>query len=315
MADVPMIVALVLALAVGGYFCLRYFLLKRSIRRADRELREIVEDLGENRIVKLAAPDGDLERLLGTVNRALGSIRREAVLYARHEAELKSQVERISHDLRTPLTSMLGYLALIDESGLDEGARESLAIVKRKSEMLMRLIGQFYDLSTVRSADFVLELTEVELGRLVRESVAAQYRLLDEAGLDVRLSLPEHAVVVLADRDSAERVIANLLHNAGKYAKGCLEVGLSEDTEERCVRMTFANDTQALDESEVARLFEPFYTVDGSRSQEQSGLGLAISRYLVEHMGGTIEAHVEQRDGRPWLRFEVVLCQAARPSR
>lgn len=312
MADGAILVVLILTVAAAGYFCARYLLLKRSVREADRDLREIVEDLGENRIVKLAAPDGDLEQLLGTVNRALGAIRSESVRYARHEAELKSQVERISHDLRTPLTSMLGYLALIDEAKLDCDTRESLAIVKRKAEALKRLITQFYDLSTVRSGDFELELADVEIGRLLRESVASQYRLLADAGLEVQLKVADRAVFARANEAAIERVIANLLHNAGRYAKTSFEAEVSEDIEVQRVSMVFANDADVLDEGEVARLFEPFYTVDGSRSQESSGLGLAIARHLVEHMGGTIEARLEYREGRPWLRFEITLSTTAR---
>ena len=312
MADGAILVVLILTVAAAGYFCARYLLLKRSVREVDRDLREIVEDLGENRIVKLPAPDGDLEQLLGAVNRALGAIRSESVRYARHEAELKSQVERISHDLRTPLTSMLGYLALIDEAKLDCDSRESLAIVKRKAEALKRLITQFYDLSTVRSGDFELELADVEIGRLLRESVASQYRLLADAGLDVQLKVADRAVFARANEAAIERVIANLLHNAGRYAKTSFEAEVSEDIEVQRVSMVFANDADVLDEGEVARLFEPFYTVDGSRSQESSGLGLAIARHLVEHMGGTIEARLEYREGRPWLRFEITLSTTAR---
>ena len=300
-------VLVVLALAAAGYFCLRYLLLKRSLRQADRELREIVVDLGENRILKLASPDRDLEVFLETINQTLGSIRNEAVRYARQEAELKSQVERISHDLRTPLTSILGYLALVDEDGLDDETRESLAIVRRKAGSLQRLIVQFYDLSCARDEEFPLELEEIELGRLVREALAGQYRLLSESGLQVGVTIPDHAICAQGNEEATERVVANLLHNAGSYAKTSFELSVSDAAKEGNVVLTFANDVDALDEEEVSSLFEPFYTVDGSRTHESSGLGLTIARHLVERMGGAMTVHSETRDDIPWLRFEVVL--------
>lgn len=303
MVEGILIGALVAALAAAGYFFLRYSLLRRSLRDADRELSEIVEDLGENRIVKLAAPDRDLEALLGTVNRALARIRSEAVRYARREADLKSQIERISHDLRTPLTSILGYLALVDERGLSEETRESLAIVRRKADSLQRLIGQFYELSCVRG--------EVEVGRLVKESIAGQYRLLSETGLDVSVSVPPDAVIAWANDAAVERVVANLVHNAGRYAKTTFEVRVFGDSDEGIVLLSFANDVESLDEGDVSRLFEPFYMVDGSRTQESSGLGLTIAQHLVERMGGTLTAQTEVRDGAQWLRFEVALALAA----
>lgn len=317
MAHVLTMVALVAALAAAAWFAARYFLLKRSLRRADAELREVVECLEENRIVRLPSPDADLEALLATVNRALAGARRQGVAYARREAELKAQVERISHDLRTPLTSIIGYLALVDEAALDDETRASLATVRRKADSLQRLIGQFYDLSRVRGERFSLELEQLDVGRAVREAVAGHHRLLVERGLDVAVSVSPGPVMARGNAEAAERVLANLLHNAGKYAKTRLEVRVdtagggrdarAASAATRGVVVTFANDADPLDPSEVERLFEPFYTADVSRSQESSGLGLSIARHLAERMGGTLGARTEERDGAFWIAFELRL--------
>lgn len=318
------------ALAAAAFFAVRYFLLKRSLRRVDRELGEIVEHIGDNRIVRLPQPDPDLEALLSTVNHALEGIRYEAVRYARRETELKEQIEQISHDLRTPLTSIVGYLALLDDAALDAETRASLETVRRKADALQRLVGQFYELSRVRGESFSLEVEAVDVGRTLRESVASRYRLLAARGLDVRPRIPEHPVCVSANADALERVFDNLLHNAGKYAKTALEVSVAEMSAEggardgiasasstpaagalaagaRRVVVVLANDTDALDEDTVARLFQPFYMVDEARTQESSGLGLAIARHLLERMGGRIEARLEDRAGVTWLRFEIML--------
>ncbi|WP_232050955.1 sensor histidine kinase [Arabiibacter massiliensis] len=301
MAYALMSVALVAALAAAAWLAVRYLLLKRSLRRADAELREIVERLEENRIVRLPSPDADLEALLATVNSSLAGIRRQAVLYERREAELKAQVERISHDLRTPLTSIQGYLALVDVGALDADARASLATIRRKADALQRLIAQFYDLSRFEAEDFRLELARVDVGRLVREQVAEQYRLLEGRGLDVRVDAPRHAVEARANADAVERVLANLLHNAAKYARSRFEATVEEGEAE--VAVVFANDVDDAGQLEVERLFEPHYTGDAARTQESSGLGLTIARHLAERMGATLEARAEERDGAPWLAF------------
>ena len=313
MADALLTVALICAIAAAVWFGVRYLLLKRSIRQADRELRAIVGQLEENRIVRLPRPDRDLEALLGTLNAALDGIRRQAVEYARREADLKAQVEHISHDLRTPLTSIRGYLALVDDARLDDDARASLATVRRKASSLERLVAQFYELSRLEGDGVEIELGEVDVGRALRESVAEQYRLLSERGLDVRLSVPERAVPACANEDALDRVFSNLLHNAGKYAKSALEASVRQAVEGdgRRVLVTFANDAGGLDEDQVERLFQPFYTADGSRTQESSGLGLAIARHLLERMGGDIEARLEDRDGTQWLRFDIALSSNA----
>lgn len=302
MAHVLTMVALAAAFVVAAWFGARWLLLKRSIRRADAELREVVERLEENRIVRLPSPDADLEALLAAVNDALAGVRRQGVAYARREAELKAQVERISHDLRTPLTSIQGYLALVDDGALDAETRASLTTVARKADALQRLIAQFYDLSRLEAGDVRLELEWVDVGRLVRESVAEQYRLLEERGLDAHVDVPRHAVEVRANADAVERVLANLLHNAAKYARSRLEVSVEEG--EAWAIVTLANDVggDGLGEP-VERLFEPHYTADASRTRESTGLGLAIARYLAEGMGATLEACAEDREGVPWLAF------------
>lgn len=307
-----LLLAAVLALAVATWFAVRYLLLRRSLRQVDRELREIVGHLEDNRIVKLPRPDADLEALLGTVNRALEGIRRQAVAYSRREAELKAQIEHISHDLRTPLTSIRGYLALVDDAALDAEAREALGTVRRKAASLERLVAQFYELSRLQGDDVPLELGPVDVGRMLRESVAEQYRLLADRGLDVRLDVPEHAVLARANGEAVERVLANLLHNAGKYAKTALEVSMTGEGAGAAgaggrVTVEFANDAEGLSESALSRLFQPFFMADASRAQEGSGLGLAIARHLLERMGGSIEASLERREGACWLVLRIEL--------
>lgn len=298
------------ASACAAYFGARYLLLKRSLRQVNRDLSEIVERLEDNRIVKLPVPDAELEALLGTVNRALEGIRRQAVAYARHEAELKTQVECISHDLRTPLTAILGYLALVDEDGMDAETRASLATVRRKADALQRLVAQFYELSQARSEDAPFERGAVEVGRLLRESVAGRYRLFEERGLEVRLSAPDRPVTVQGDANALERVVENLVHNAGKYARTTFDVEVIEGS--GSVRVVFSNDVDALPPGDAERLFEPFYTADAARSDASSGLGLAIARSLASRMGGTLDARLERAGDASWLRFDLRL-DAAEP--
>lgn len=301
--------AVLLATAVGAaaFFAARYLLLRRSLRQVDRELGEIVEHLEDNRIVHLPCPNAELEALLGTVNRALASIRQQAVAHERRQSQLKTQVESISHDLRTPLTAIVGYLALVDEGDLDADTRASLDTVRRKADALQRLVAQFYELSQLHGEDVRLERQRVDVRRMLRESVAGQYRLLTERGLDVRTSVPEHPMWVQADANGLERLIENLVHNAGKYARSAFATTLAAGPEEGRVTVTFENDVDGFAPLDVERLFEPFYIADAARTSESSGLGLVIARSLAERMGGALEAKLEDRDGVQWLCFELVL--------
>ena len=296
----------VLALGSAVFFAVRCALLKRSLWRANGELAEIVRGLEDNRIVKLPQPDKDLEALLGTVNQALAAVREQGVAYARHEAELKAQVESISHDLRTPLTAIVGYLALLDEEGMDADTRASLATVRRKADALQRLIAQFYELSQARNEDAPLACEPVEAGRLVRESVAGRYRLFGERGLEVRLRVPDRPVRVRGDEGALERVVENLVHNAGKYARSTFDVEVGEALGGR-VTVTFA--TMSTRRSPARSIGCSSPSTPPTRRARASGRawGLAIARSLVGQMGGTLDACLEQRGGERWLCLRLEL--------
>lgn len=290
--------------AVGAlaavYFAVRFFLLRRSLRMAAAELKAIAQNLEENRVLKLEAADRDLEEFLAEINRALSEIRREKNEFARREQEFKKQIENISHDLRTPLTSILGYLKLMDVQNMPEEERESLDTVRRKAEALSRLIGQFYDYSRVTSEDYLPELKEMDLGRLLRETVLDSWREIEERQLEFTFHIPEGPVMIWGNKNGAERIIRNLLQNAGRYAGYFLEITLREGADR--VVMTFANDVSDFTQEDADRLFQRFYVKDPSRNEQGTGLGLTIAKTLAEKMGGDMRAELVREDR---LRFTV----------
>ena len=298
-----LILAVVCFIAV--YFCIRFFLLKKALGEAAQELREITEDLEENRIVRLPSPQTEMEVLLEEVNRNLEAIRRIHVGYQEKEQMLQRQIENISHDLRTPLTSILGFLDLIDESSLKAEDRDSLEIVRKKARSMKRLTTQFYDLSRLTAGDYELEVGKADAGRILRETTLESYQELVRKNLDVRLDIPDEAVFALADEAALERIFSNLIQNALRYAVSTLRVSLKE--EKSGITVLMENDTEHLDAGEVDALFDRFYTADHSRSEGSTGLGLPIARYLAENMGGELTACVKVHGSRKWLQFYLKL--------
>lgn len=296
---------LYLALAVVSlaalWISIRYAGLKKAIHDSDRELREITKELEQNRIVKMTVPCRELEELLITVNAALESIRRQKIAYEDREARLQRQIENISHDLRPPLTAVIGYLDLIDTAELGEDDVQSLEIVKRKAWMLQRLISQFYDLSRIEAGDYRLDLQEADIGRLLREVLLDSFGEMDQRGIQVEARIPEKPVMAWCDTDAMERIFLNLLQNARRYAASTLKVTM-EKMERKTVIM-FENDVKGMKPEEAARLFDRFYTADPARSRGSTGLGLTVSRYLAESMGGSMEAELTREDG--WERLKI----------
>lgn len=287
-----MICYLIAAAAVlaAVYFAVRSFLLKRSLRNASEELRRITRSLEENRVLKLETADRDLEEFVGEVNRTLSAIRREKNAFSRREQEFRQQIENISHDLRTPLTSILGYLKLMDTENMPADEKESLDTVRRKAEALSRLIGQFYEYSRVASEDYQPELAEMDLCRLLRETVLDSWKEIEGRRLEFSFHIPERPVVIRGNENSAERIIRNLLQNAERYAEHCLEISLKEEAGR--VILTFENDVSDFTRGDVEQLFRRFYVKDPSRNSHGTGLGLAIAKTLAEKTGGSMRAEL-----------------------
>lgn len=295
-----MIYLIIGVLALGIiYLSVRFFFLKKTLRDANKQLREINRNLKENRIVKISVPNKELEELLKDINDSLHIIREERIVYENREKAFRQQIESISHDLRTPLTSMLGYLRIMETEEVSAEVREDLGTVIRKAERLQELINQFYDFSRVTDLEYYVKLEDFEVTKALREALAEAYGELATRQLEVTTDIPESEVYVIANEKALQRVFQNLLQNAARYAKSKLSIAVREMKEE--VILSFTNDVEGIDENEMEHLFERFYTIEASRSSGSTGLGLTIAKELMEKMKGSMEAELE--DGSLCIRM------------
>lgn len=298
---------LFITVILAVFFACRLFLLRKAIAKTAGELREITSCLTENRIVRLPVQDRELELLLEAINANLTAIRQEHNQYMRKERLLKEQIENISHDLRTPLTAVLGYLKLLDEAPLDPVDAEYLEIAIRKSETLQTLISQFYELSCVTSDAFTIKTEPVDAARILRETCLEHYAQLEEKQLLTDFHLPGNEIMIPGEPDALKRIFSNLLQNAVRYAEGCLSVRYQTDDEKKTVCFIFSNDiSPELILPDPSRLFDRFYMQEQSRSRGGTGLGLTISKTLAERMGGQMEAAYSLESGQTVFSISAV---------
>ena len=313
------------------FLAVKYRLLKKCIRQAGLDLTEIMDSPEENRILLATSPSREAERLLRQINRYMEYHQRERVVWQQRERMLQEQIENISHDLRTPLTSILGYLELVDDEDLSEEDREALAVVERKSRYLQALIRDFYDLSRLEKSDRNLRSEKVDIIRMLQETVLSYYPVFEERHLEVKLDLPRAPVLLRGNAEALERILHNMIQNALRYAhsyfqirvsrkdamdkwetepvEGCrrsgekTETGRGDDGREEQqsyagenrVCLDFCNDAEHLTQEDIPYLFDRFYTADHVRPSGSTGLGLTISRLLAEAMGGAATARLTQR--------------------
>lgn len=284
------------------YLLWRLFAIKYTLKKAEKELREISGEPEENRIVKFPVPDKTVESFLFAVNENLEGIRKLRIAYGKKEEKLKEEIENISHDLRTPLTAILGYLKMMDSGAMSSEEQESLKIVRKKAGELQKLIEQFYELSRVSDGNFQMKMEETDAGRILRECCLSHYGLLEK--LKVELLLLETPVKIRGNEEALTRVFVNLLQNSVRY--GQTELSVSIQKKEKEAVFIFANDIEeGIELSEPSRIFDRFYMQEASRTKGGTGLGLTVSRYLVEYMNGKIWAEYKKSEKKTYLQITI----------
>ncbi|BCJ95542.1 two-component sensor histidine kinase [Anaerocolumna cellulosilytica] len=293
------IVLIFTAVITGGYFSFRYFSILYAFKHVIKEITNIQQDFTKNQVLHLPIPDRHLGKLLSAFNTTLEEIRKERQKYEKREKDFERQIENISHDLRTPLTVILGYLKLIKKSWnnsiKDENERsETIDIIEDKAESLKNLVIQFYDFTRVNAGDYKLPLNKVDITKTIRESIIGLYRILERTHLQVEVDIPDYPIWVLGEESALERIFHNLFQNAGRYAYTYLHILMKNS--KQGISISFINDTKVLTENDIPHLFERFYMQDQSRSQGGSGLGLTVAKSLAESMGAELNAHALSRE-------------------
>ncbi|MCR1917550.1 HAMP domain-containing histidine kinase [Frisingicoccus caecimuris] len=303
---------LIVMAILGIYFAFRYISLLYAFRKMKQEMCDIQKDLTQNQMLHMPVPDRHLAEVVRAFNITLEGIQKERQKYEKREKEFQKQIENISHDLRTPLTVILGYLKFIKNKPhmtQDKELKETIEVIEYKAETMKNLVAQFYEFSRLNAGDYKLKLDRVDISRILRESLAGNYQVLQQSDLNVSADIPEHPVWILGETAALERVFLNLMQNAGRYADTCLNIRVQENAEN--VSVFFVNDTKSLFEEDISHLFDRFYMGDHSRNQGGTGLGLTVAKSLAEEMGGALSVHMdrsglsEQEDSRMMLCFEL----------
>ena len=268
------------------------------LRKSAAEISRAFEDRlsqNTNTLIDISSRDRCMRSLAADINRQLRLLRQERQRYQQGDAELKAAVTNISHDLRTPLTAICGYLDLLAREDCSDEARRYLDIIRGRTDSLRELTEELFRYSVIVSEEKEPELEAVSLNAALEESIASAYASLSAAGIDPCIHIPEETIMKKLNKSLLSRIFGNILSNAAKYSDGDLSVALSPEG------IRFQNTASRLDKLQAERLFDRFYTVESARSS--TGLGLSIAKELTEKMGGSISAEYEQSSLTVILRF------------
>ena len=271
---------------------------KSDIRRLGQRLLEIIQT-DTNAQLTTQTFDNDISFLAKNANILLAKSRHDFVKALRLEADLKRAILNISHDLRTPLTSAKGYLQMLEEQAkqggasaehqdndkLNEQATRYLSIIRGRLDTVSTLMDNLFAFS--RALEENITVKKVNIGNILRDTLTDSYVELENRDFTVESSIPDAPAFCHCDEDALKRVLQNLLKNVYVHGKEILQVRLTNNT------IKIANKADGLNELDVSRIFDRFYTADAARTHKRTGLGLAISKELTERMGGKISAHQE----------------------
>ncbi len=259
------------------------------LRKAMEEIRTGMEEClsqDTNRLLSISTQDIYAKRLAADLNRQLRLLRKRRHQYQSGDQELKDAMTNISHDLRTPLTAICGYLDMAKREPLPETTARYLSYIENRVEAMKTLTEELFRYSVTMSTTEELLSEPVDINRVLEESMAGFYGALTKAGITPEIELCEIHCIRSLDPSALSRVFSNILNNVVKYSRGDLKVRLTDFGE-----ITFSNQAD-LDEVQVRQLFHRFYTVESAR--KSTGLGLSISKMLVEKMGGEITASLDE---------------------
>jgi signal transduction histidine kinase len=273
----------------------RLYFLKKELQRTTYQLKQT------DKKIDLTYYDKDLEKLSIEINKQIDLTKQANAEKRRTENELKQAVANISHDIRTPMTSIMGYVQLLELNKLtNEERTEYLEVIKKRSLRLKVLLEDFFELSIIESADYPLKHEKIKMNNIVIEVLVGFYEKFNQRQIKPVIRIPEEEVTIKADPSAVKRVIENLVNNAVIHSNGNITIRLEKY--QTSVALIISNPAINLQEKDLLLLFDRFYKADQTRTGNGTGLGLPIAKSLMVKMNGNLMA--ELIDGQLLMKCE-----------
>ena len=281
--EIILVILVIIILFLACYL----FFVKMELRRIKKEL-DLVLSRKTNGLVHTEFTSKEIHDLVECINTHLTEIKSKESKLERKNANFVKMIRNISHDLRTPLTSSLGYVSLMLESDMTEQEKiKNLKIVEERLKRLSELIDSFFEFSKILSNDQIIELDEINLVAVIEKAISNHYEDFSKDNRMIDFKTNKRKIKIKSNEVMLVRVFDNLIRNAYKHSNGNLDIEVNQNNDK--VKINFINDL-LYNDLDVDRIFDEFYTVDISRTKGNTGLGLAIAKEFVEQLNGKIKA-------------------------
>ena len=258
-----------------------------KLKKISQKLEEI-QDTDSDENVMVFTDNKVLMDLVAQINRLLENQRKVKVDFRRSEIASKKMLSNISHDIKTPMTVILGYLEIMRLNG--SGENEMLLKVEQKARRVMELINQFFTLAKLEAGDTDIEISKIDVCEVCRENVLDFYELLTQKEFRVEVDIPEEAVFVRGNKDALQRILFNLISNVVRYGTDGKYMGIFLRSDKKYIYIDVVDKGKGIDKAFAQNVFERLFTMEDSRNREiqGNGLGLTIAQNLAHQLGGEI---------------------------
>lgn len=261
---------------------IKIMIMKNEINNIGKSISSII-NTDTNNLITISTNDNELKKLANVLNKSLKNLRQLELEYKNGNQELKSSITNISHDLRTPLTAIRGYLDLMDNNNLTEKQIKYLKIIDSKVNDLTELTEQLFDFSKSIDIQNEIKKENICINDILEDSIASFYSLFKEHSITPNIDICKDKVIRLLNENMLKRIFENIISNAIKYSDRDFKVKMFDDG-----TIEFSNTTDKLDQVSLEKIFDRYYTVRNAK--KSNGIGLSIAKQLVDLSDGKITA-------------------------
>ncbi|WP_081675395.1 sensor histidine kinase [Butyrivibrio sp. LC3010] len=258
-----------------------------AMRMSIKELRKDYEErakLRSNTLLTVSSRDKEVRLLAKAMNNTLEKLRDSYNRYELGDREIKSVITNISHDLRTPLTAISGYLELAERKEKSPELEKYLDVIKGRTEHMKKLTEELFEYSIITGGEINEEKQDVNVNKVLEDCIMNYYPALKKRGITPIIEITDEKIIRNLYPTYVERIMNNLISNAIKYSDGDLDITLTDDG-----RLRVANTSEELSTVDVNKLFDRFFTVQNAR-KNSTGLGLSIVKIFAERMDCSVDA-------------------------
>ena len=280
--NISLLIITIILFLICIFLAVKLYVIKQSIKEIEKSFSKILRT-DTNNTVAISSSDKDIKNLTINLNNNLSELRGQKLQYKNGNQELKKIITNISHDLRTPLTAIKGYVDLIEQEKLSNNQKKYLKVIQKKSNELTELTGQLFEYTKLMDIDVKIKKEECCINEILEETLVSYYSIFKEQDIIPNISICSTKVYKIVNKISIIRVFENILSNVIKYSNGDLKVEMQENG-----TITFSNKATSLDETTVQKIFDRYFSVENAK--ESTGIGLSIAKQLVELNNGSIKA-------------------------